>query len=74
VGHGDVGDRGVQGLHEGCQGDGYGNDPWVGAGTPCFVERECGCCCQCWAFLWVLKSLSRWSPGETGFGVGAYSE
>ena len=39
--HGDVGDGGVERLHEGGQGDGDGDGPRVGAGTPSVVK--CGC-------------------------------
>ena len=41
VGHGDIGDGGVERLHEGGQGDGNGDDPGIGAGPPGVVE--CGC-------------------------------
>ena len=41
VGHGDVGDGGVERLHEGGEGDGDGDGPGIGAGSPRVVE--CGC-------------------------------
>ena len=43
VGHGDVGDGGVEGLHEGGKGDGDGDGPGVGARAPGLVK----CCCRC---------------------------
>ena len=46
VGHGHIGDGGIEGLHEGGQGDGDSNDPRVGARTPGFVEGRCGGRCQ----------------------------
>ena len=51
VRHGDVGDGGVERLHEGGQGDSDGDDPGIGAGPPCVVERSCGRRRQGWAFL-----------------------
>ena len=42
VGHGYVGDGGVEGLHEGGEGDGDGDDPGLAFGPPCIVESE-GC-------------------------------
>ena len=41
VGHGDVGDGGVERLHEGGEGDGDGDGPGIGAGSPRVVK--CGC-------------------------------
>ena len=48
VEHRDVGDGGVEGLHERGQGDCDGNEPGVRARPPRFVECECRCghCCS----------------------------
>ena len=53
VGQGDVGDGGVEHLHEGGEGDGHGDDPGVDAGAP-------------WAFYdlgrrrWVSLPVGGW--------------
>ena len=57
VGEGDVGDGGVEQLHEGGEGDGEGDDPGVdeGAGFCCgcgFRLRRCGGGWRC--FDWIL--------------------
>ena len=79
VGHGDVGDGGVERLHEGGEGDGDGDGPGVGAGSPGVME----CGCRRGGQRLVLSGLKnalfcrRWQRGGTGecleqiSGIGA---
>ena len=72
VGHGDVGDGGVERLHEGGHGDGEGDDPGIGAGPPCVVERCCGRGRQGWSSLALeVDRCSLLSPGLFACAVGS---
>lgn len=39
--HGDIGNRGVESLHERGHGDRNGDDPGIGSGPPRVMECEC---------------------------------
>jgi len=77
VGHGDVGDGGVERLHEGGQRNGDGNGPRIGARTPCLVKVCCRCgsgggghagilseCLPPWGAGWCLGSATHKITGN----------